>query len=93
MFNSLEDYKIQPNNNSKIDKNFAQQVKDGFSIIENQNERIEDNPECNCGWTCGGSESECTHSQCESTSYGCGFLWLQSCTDRDELFAEDCPKN
>jgi len=46
---------------------------------------------CNCNWTCGDSASECTHSDCEATDTGCGFLWLFSCEQRDEIFYINCP--
>jgi hypothetical protein len=46
---------------------------------------------CNCSWTCGQSPSRCTHQDCQSTSSGCGFLWLSPCYDRDELDARNCP--
>lgn len=41
---------------------------------------------CNCRWNCGGDISVCTHGNCTATRHGCGFLWLQSCDQRDEIF-------
>lgn len=34
--------------------------------------------ECTCRWTC----SESGHTNCTETSWGCGLLWLWSCTKR-----------
>lgn len=51
----------------------------------------DDLPRCNCKWFCGGIEVACTHDQCASTGLGCGFLWMQSCNQRDEIFASNCP--
>jgi hypothetical protein len=48
-------------------------------------------PKCNYRWTCGGPGSICTHEECEPTIRGCGFLFLQSCDERDEAYIGDCP--
>jgi hypothetical protein len=43
---------------------------------------------CNCKWTCGisfNSMDVTTTSDCSKTSYGCGFLFLQSCEKRDSI--------
>lgn len=48
----------------------------------------EEEPACNCKWTCGGilgPDVQCTTKDCKETSAGCGFLWLQSCEKRDVL--------
>lgn len=37
-------------------------------------------PDCNCSWTCASEcNPYCTTKNCNETSTGCGFLWLQSC--------------
>ena len=36
---------------------------------------------CNCRWLCSGSGIYDYLRNCDRTSYGCGLLWLWSCTD------------
>lgn len=38
-------------------------------------------PKCNCDWTCpdGSNGVDCTTRNCETTTTGCGFLFLFSC--------------
>jgi hypothetical protein len=95
MFETLDDYSFSSSRFSmhQPDPIFVMQVFQEINSTERQSILIKksDLPSCNCGWTCGDSFSQCTHSNCEQTRYGCGFLWLQSCKKRDELLAADCP--
>lgn len=95
IFGSLEDYSI--NSDAKYDmKNYSfsstmrQSLEDSGSNKSNRQSDGSGDP-CNCRWSCGDSLSYCTHSECEETERGCGFLWLQSCSKRDELLLSECP--
>lgn len=105
IFSKLGDYKYRNEDFKSSNKQLLSKVKSSFestklmraSALRTTNESPGDNEspgernECNCDWTCGGEFSECTHSNCEPTTTGCGIFWLQSCEERDELLESDCP--
>lgn len=88
VFSTLNDYEVQNSGNAVC--------LDCISSLEgdwkysNIVYRIlnEEEPSCNCKWTCGGvlgTEVKCTTKTCKETSAGCGFLWLQTCEKRDVI--------
>jgi len=80
-----------------MNSKFASVIKNDFEnlkqdrAISTSHSRTTEAADCNCRWSCGDAPSQCTHSNCNTTSWGCGFLWLMSCEQRDELLAENCP--
>lgn len=87
MFETIENYKY----NGKFYGNSISQnlIKDLQSLGNNDYESLGNNntanptqrtPDCNCKWMCEYLGSTPT-TNCTRTSYGCGFLWLQECTD------------
>lgn len=93
MFNTLDAYSVNNPISYRDDIETSSAI---FSKLEgdfNQGDIEEGDgalKKCNCNWTCGGSGSSCTHSDCEETSSGCGFLWMFSCGERDELYPQNC---
>jgi hypothetical protein len=46
----------------------------------------EEKKECSCKWTCeDDGQTTCVSTDCKSTSRGCGFLWMQSCEEKQGL--------
>lgn len=97
MFNSLDDYQIinaipyrnDIETSSNVYPQLHTHILTGDVDPPNNPDPDKDKP-CNCNWTCGDAQSSCTHSNCESTSSGCGFFWAFSCDERDELTPSDC---
>ena len=91
-FASLYDYEILNEGSDVCDECI-----ESFTNDWNNQKKIfrlasEDEPSCNCKWTCGGifgPDVDCTTSTCESTSEGCGFLWFQTCEEREVV--GECP--
>lgn len=88
VFSTLNDYKVQNSGNAVC--------LDCINSLEGdwKNSTIvyrilhDEEPLCNCKWTCGGvlgPEVKCTTETCKETSAGCGFLWLQTCEKRDVI--------
>lgn len=91
MFARLDDYYSPSSSESlRVQATITNELTQGFTdkLNPNHSTRTNGNPDCNCDWTCG--DGACTHSDCDSTSSGCGFLWLFSCNEKDELFPGDC---
>lgn len=81
MFENLNDYKYS--GYSAPDK-LSLAIASDIQNFQNTDMPKQDNPyskkpSCNCRWTCafygGGSDN------CEQTDGGCGFLWMQDCTE------------
>lgn len=81
MFASLENYQFTDKFEGSamaIDYFDSFEVKNDFEFkLESSTSK---RPDCNCRWTCG--EVSGSHSNCNETSIGCGFLWLGSCTGK-----------
>lgn len=90
-FSTLNNYSVSNNNFGFCEVCFASFSDDWGFNTESFRILAEDSP-CNCKWTCGGTfgpEVDCTTDKCEETSSGCGFLWLQTCKERDVLIDTD----
>lgn len=96
MFVRLENYKA-----IKFDKpplsesmSFALQIRSDFESDKVRaktigKNKLKNSAKCNCKWTCGMGTSKCTHTDCEETEDGCGFLWMSPCEARDEAYPCD----
>lgn len=95
-FATLYDYKIR-NEVGDVCQEYIDSLEDEFFISRGASRlNSEDEPPCNCKWTCGGllgPDVDCTTSNCEETSSGCGWFWSQSCEERDVLLDtnDECP--
>lgn len=87
MFGALEDY------SPKIDGGFHDdfisiELQENLQSIGSFNEKAKTNltgkalPECNCSWTCDWYNNGYSDTNCNETTTGCGFLWLQSCDEK-----------
>ena len=90
VFGTLDELAGSPTPGSPCDY-CIEDLEDWTTAYGGGNESSSNLPDCNCRWTCGHWASVCTHSQCEPTRRGCGFLGLGSCTRRDEIFVGNCP--
>lgn len=83
MFLSLESFpKYSKANYSSEDSEFlVEKVKSSFNnakVYTTTNQSTEEKEDCNCSWTCD-DDSPLYTTDCESSSMGCGFLFLFSC--------------
>jgi len=92
MFASLNNYETKVKFDDYVDKDFVTHFKLNFKLTDVENNNTLDKTpwrDCNCRWSCPVTPVGCVHSSCHSTGGGCGFLWLQSCTNRTEMVAND----
>lgn len=68
MFSSLEDYYYSGHFNHPYPE---------VEIFRTQDDTAA-KAACDCRWTCASS----TNTSCQSTQFGCGFMWLQSCNKK-----------
>jgi hypothetical protein len=84
MFATLDNYKLDNSNKlNPVCEECIIDIQNEVSIINSLNTRA---IPCSCKWTCGSGVK--TTSNCNATSIGCGWLWLQSCKQRDCVY--DC---
>jgi len=85
MFGSLEDY--SPKNNGGFHDNvisidLQENLLKLGSLEKKKNINITgSSPDCNCSWTCDWYNNGYSNTNCNETTTGCGFLWLQSCEE------------
>jgi hypothetical protein len=85
MFGNLEDY--QPRNDGGFhDDLISVELQESLLSIGSLEKNIKSvsgkTPDCNCSWTCSWYNNGYSNTNCNETTTGCGFLWLQSCIEK-----------
>lgn len=85
MFGNLEDY--QPRNDGGFhDDLISVELQESLLSISSPEKEVKSlsgkTPDCNCSWTCDWYNNGYSDTNCNETTTGCGFLWLQSCVEK-----------
>ncbi len=87
MFGNLDDY--SPKVNGEFHDNFISiELQENLLNIGAFEKNLKKTslsgkvPDCNCSWTCDWYNNGYSNTNCNETTTGCGFLWLQSCDEK-----------
>lgn len=87
MFGSLDDYKLGADG-SFHDNIISLDLQHSLKNLESYSKTLKATssnkalPDCNCSWTCDWYNNGYSNTNCNETTTGCGFLWLQSCVEK-----------